>query len=57
VHRLREADVREVLGVPEDVNTWAMIPVGHPTGRWGEAKRRPVREVTYWDTWEHPPPA
>jgi len=56
VHRLREPDVRAVLGVPEDVNTWAMIPVGHPTGRWAEAKRRPVREVTYWDTWKNPPP-
>lgn len=52
VHRLREADVRAVLDIPEDVTTWAMIPVGHPLGRWGEAKRRPVEEVTYWDAWK-----
>ena len=51
VHKLEEAEVRSVLGIPEDVQTWAMIPVGHPTGRWGEAKRRPVEEVTYWDEW------
>jgi nitroreductase len=57
VHRLREDEVREVLDIPADVNTWALIPVGHPTGKWGEAKRRPVREVTYWDTWKTPPPA
>jgi nitroreductase len=57
VHRMREPDVREVLGIPEDIMTWAMIPMGHPTGRWGEAKRRPVREVTYWDAWDQPPPA
>jgi nitroreductase len=51
VHRLKEADVRAVLDIPEDVQTWALIPVGYPTGRWGEAKRRPVEEVTYWDGW------
>ena len=51
VHKLKEAEVREILGLPEDVQTWAMIPVGYPTGKWGEAKRRPVEEVTYWDDW------
>jgi nitroreductase len=51
VHRLKEADVRSVLGIPDDVQTWAMIPVGYPTGRWGEARRRPVEEITYWDGW------
>jgi nitroreductase len=51
VHRMNEGDVRAVLGIPDDVNTWAMIPVGYPTGKWGEAKRRPVEEVTYWDGW------
>jgi nitroreductase len=57
VHRLREDEVRAVLDIPGDVNTWAMIPLGYPTGNWGEAKRRPVREITYWDSWRNPPPA
>lgn len=57
VHRFQEDKVREVLGIPPEVNTWALIPVGYPTGNWGEAKRRPVRDVTYWDTWKNPPPA
>jgi nitroreductase len=57
VHRLKEDEVREVLGIPDDVGTFAMIPVGYPTGKWGEAERRPVEEVTYWDTWKQPPPA
>ena len=52
VHRLKEAEVRDVLGIPDDVQTWAMIPLGYPVGRWGEAKRRPVEEVTYWYTWQ-----
>jgi nitroreductase len=57
VHRLQEGEVRAVLGIPDDVTTWAMIPMGYPTGRWGEAPRRPVAEVAYWDTWKEPPPS
>ncbi len=56
VHRFQEPAVREVLGIPDDVMTWAMIPVGYPLGRWAEAPRRPVQEVAYWDTWHQPPP-
>jgi nitroreductase len=51
VHQLKEQEVRDVLGIPEDVKTYALIPVGYPTGKWGEAERRPVEEVTYWDGW------
>ena len=51
VHKLREPEVRAILDIPEDVTTWAMIPVGYPTGKWGEAKRRPIEEITYWDSW------
>jgi nitroreductase len=51
VHKLAEDEVRAVLGIPDDVQTWAMIPVGHPTGKWGEPARRPVEEITYWDGW------
>ena len=56
VHRLNEAEVRTVLGIPEDVTTFALIPVGYPTGKWGEAQRRPVEEVTYWDGWRETRP-
>jgi nitroreductase len=51
VHQLKEDEVREVLGIPSEVQTFAMIPVGYPLGRWGEAKRRPIEEITYWDGW------
>jgi nitroreductase len=49
VHRVREAEVKAVLEIPEEISTWAMIPVGYPLGRWGEATRRPTEETTYWD--------
>jgi nitroreductase len=51
VHKLREDAVRTVLDIPADVETWAMIPVGYPTGRWGEPPRRPVEATTYWNGW------
>ncbi|HUQ39132.1 MAG TPA: nitroreductase family protein [Acidimicrobiales bacterium] len=57
VHKLHEQEVRDVLGIPDDVVTYCMIPVGYPTGKWGEAKRKPVDQVMYWNTWEQPPPA
>jgi nitroreductase len=56
VHRLKEDEVKEVLGVPESTQTYALIPVGYPLGSWGEAQRRPVRDVVYWDRWKTPPP-
>jgi len=52
VHKLNEQEVRDVLAIPDDVSTFALIPVGYPTGKWGEAQRRPVEEVTYWDAWK-----
>ena len=56
VHRLKEDDVKTLLEVPAERQTYALIPVGYPLGKWGEAARRPVREVAYWDRWRNPPP-
>jgi nitroreductase len=52
MHRANEGELKRLLGIPDDVRTFALIPLGHPLGRWGEAPRKPVREVTYWDRWE-----
>ena len=52
VHRQEEDEVRTVLEIPAEIRTWAMIPVGYPTGRWGEAVRRPIETVTFWDGWK-----
>lgn len=51
MHREKEAVVKELLGIPEEVTTFAMIPLGYPLGRWGEARRRPIEETTHWDRW------
>lgn len=58
IHLCDEAAVKRILGIPDDVSTYCIIPVGHPLGRWGEAKRRPLDEVSYQDRWGTtlPPP-
>jgi nitroreductase len=43
---------REVLGLPDDVEAFCLIPVGFPLGRFGPVTRLPVRETLRWDRWE-----
>jgi nitroreductase len=54
IHRGNEAAVKAILGIPDDVHTFAIVPVGYPLGRWGEAPRKPVDEVAYGDRWGEP---
>jgi len=45
-----EADVRELLGLPDNAITMALIPLGYPSrGRWSQPKRKPLDEVVFWD--------
>lgn len=45
--KLREAEVRELLGLPPEYAVFAIIPLGWPEQRPGRNRRRPVREVAY----------
>jgi len=51
LHKLREADVKAVLGIPDGWETIALIPVGRPLGRFGPVLRAPAAGVTHWDRW------
>jgi len=51
IHRTDEPRVREILGIPDTVDTAALIPLGWPKGRFGAGLRQPVETVTYWETW------
>ena len=50
-HRQAEPETRAVLGIPSDVHIYAVIPMGYPLGRWGEAPRRPLSELAYRGRW------
>ncbi len=51
LHKMHEADVKALLGIPDDVETMALIPVGRPKGQFGPPNRLPVDKVVYWDSW------
>jgi nitroreductase len=51
LHRAHEADVRQLLGVPDGWETMCLIPIGYPKGKFGMGARRPVEEVTHWEKW------
>src|SRR6266498_784942 len=40
IHRFRDAQVKELLGIPSDVETAALIPLGYPLGKFGRPPRR-----------------
>ena len=46
-----EGEVKALLGIPTDVLTYALMPIGYPEGKFGPLKRRPVNEVAYADHW------
>jgi len=51
IHRFRDRQVKELLGIPPEVETAALIPLGHPLGKFGRPPRRPVAEVAFADRW------
>jgi nitroreductase len=46
-----EGEVKALLGIPEDVSTWALMPIGWPIDKFGPLTRRPLGEVVHTDRW------
>jgi len=55
-HILYEDEVKAVLGIPENVATFALMPIGYPTRKYGPLTRKPVADVTFADRWGTPWP-
>jgi nitroreductase len=49
-----EKEVDAALGLPDDVHTYALLPIGYPLGRFGPVRRVALSEVTYADRWGRP---
>jgi nitroreductase len=49
IHAYFEDEVKAILGLPREVQTYALMPIGYPQGKFGPIKRRPVSEVAYLD--------
>jgi nitroreductase len=50
-HLRCEDEVKQVLGLPKNVSTYALMPIGYPHGKFGPLARRPVHEVAHADRW------
>jgi len=50
-HLRFENEAKAVLGLPDDVATYALMPIGWPEGRFGPLTRRPLSEVAFSDRW------
>ncbi len=50
-HLLYEKQVDQILGLPKEAHTFAIIPIGYPLGKFGPVSRAPVEQITFLDRW------
>ena len=46
-----EKDAEAAMGLPADVHSYALLPIGYPLGRFGPVRREALAEVVYEDRW------
>jgi nitroreductase len=51
-----EAELRELLGIPDETIVAATIPLGRPLGNHGPVRRLPVGDVVFDGGWDEPAP-
>lgn len=51
MHLPHEREIKALLGIPEHVQSVALIPVGHPRRRPGPPRRIAATERTHWERW------
>ncbi|MCB1647553.1 MAG: nitroreductase family protein, partial [Pseudomonadales bacterium] len=54
-HHAVDADLKALLGIPEEVFIAATVTLGKPRGKHGPVRRRPMKELVYGDTWNEAP--
>jgi nitroreductase len=56
IHAFFEEEVRAILKLPTDVQTYALMPIGYPQGHHYPVKRKALREVACLDRYGNPWP-
>jgi len=51
LHLVFEKEAEAALGLPPNVHSYALLPVGYPMGRFGPVRRVPLADVVYEDRW------
>jgi hypothetical protein len=50
-HVLCEEEIKSILGIPAEVDTFALMPIGYPRDKFGPVRRKPLSEVAMRDRW------
>lgn len=50
-HILFEEEMKAALGLPGDLRTYALMPIGYPRDRFGPVRRKPLSAVAIRDRW------
>jgi nitroreductase len=51
IHQHNEVSIKEYLGIPDEIDTYALIPLGYPQTSFGPLTRQPASDVTFYDRW------
>ena len=51
LHLLHEDRINQILNLPPGLDTFCMIPVGYPLGRFGPTRRLPIEDKIVWQRW------
>jgi nitroreductase len=49
-----EKEAEAAMGLPPDVHSYALLPIGYPIGRFGPVRRGALEDVVYEDRWGRP---
>jgi nitroreductase len=50
-HLFYEREVEAILGLPEGMRSYAILPIGWPMGKFGQVTRGKVEDFVYLDRW------
>ena len=50
-HLLFEQEFKQILTLPPEVDTYAVVPIGYPLGKFGPVNRRPIAKSIHWNNW------
>ena len=45
-------ELMEAMGIPENNQIYCLIPLGYPLDKQGPVRRKPVKQVVFWNRWQ-----
>lgn len=51
LYLIHETEAEAAMGLPKDVHSYAILPLGYPLGKFGPVRRAPLGEVVWRDRW------